>query len=62
MLLINGINHPLHHLAVAAQYGQAQAQHPNILLIGGIGHQPLGNVFCLINLTGIGQRRGIANT
>ena len=54
MLLINGINHPLHHLAVVAQYGQAQAQHPNILLIGGIGHQPLGNVFCLINLTGIG--------
>lgn len=62
MLLINGINHPPHHLAVVAQYGQAQAQHPNILLIGGIGHQPLGNVFCLINLTGIGQRRGIANT
>ena len=61
MLLVNCIDYTLHRLPIVTHHSQAQAEHPHVLLVWCIDHQLAGDVLCLINLAGIGQRRGIAN-
>lgn len=62
MLFVDRIDHAVDFVTVAAHHRQAQAKHPNLLLLGHVEHQLVGHGLRLVGLVDIGQRRGIPNT
>ncbi len=61
MLLVNRIDHTVNLVTVAAHHGQAQAKHPNLLLLGHGEHQLVGHGLRLVDLSDLGQRRRVSN-
>ena len=53
MLFINRIDHTLNLVTIAAHHRQAQAKHPNLLLLGRVEHQLVGHGLRLIDLVDI---------
>ena len=62
MLFVDRIDHAVDLVTVAAHHGQAQAKHPNLLLLGRVEHELVGHGLRLVDLSDIGQRRRIPNT
>ena len=61
MLFVNRIDHAVDLVTVAAHHRQAQAKHPNLLLLGHIEHQLVDHGLRLVDLSDIGQRRRVSN-
>ena len=61
MLIVDRIDYTVDLVTVAAHHGQAQAKHPDLLLLGHVEHQLVGHGLCLVDLSDIGQRRRVSN-
>ena len=61
MLLVDRVDHAVDLVTVVAHHRQAQAKHPNLLLLGHVEHQLVGHGLRLVDLSDIGQRRRVSN-
>lgn len=61
MLIVDRIDYTVDLVTVAAHHGQAQAKHPNLLLLGHVEHQLVSHGLRLVDLSDIGQRRRVSN-